>query len=45
MENKIATSQQSMMDRLVEMMTESNTKVLDSVSQQTRGMNTTIGTF
>ena len=46
MENKIATSQQSfMMDRLEEMITESNTKVLDSVSQQTRGMNTTIGTF
>ena len=38
-------SRACMMDRLEEMMTESNTKVLDSVSQQTRGMNTTIGTF
>ena len=34
-----------MMDRLEEMMTKSNTKVLDSVSQQIRGMNTTIGKF
>ena len=36
-------SRACMMDRLEEMMTESNTKVLDSVSQQIRGMNTTIG--
>ena len=36
-------SRACMMDRLEEMMTKSNTKVLDSVSQQIRGMNTTIG--